>query len=428
MISNRCARRSSAFTLVELLVSTVVLMIILLMLVAMVNQTSIIWRTSSSKVEQFRAARIAFESINRNLSQATLNSYYDYVMSKDPIPIPTKYIRQSDLRFVVGKASELVPTAGGAKPPLSGPTHAVFFHAPAGFVSGDTETQDTDPNKATLVPKPSVYSEMRGLLNTWGYFIEYGSDYNYRPTFLNTAATGFTPPPERYRYRLMEFMVPADQMQTYWHTSIQNNNTAYTDMDWFDHFLTLSATPPPSGGTTASTEVRPVHMLAENIVGLILRPQLSPVDQKKLIETGLDPNLAPSYSYNSGQQTDSTNPQVDPKNQLPPIVQVTMIAIDEASATRVARNNSANPDSAPSEFAPLANQLFQASAVKPAASQNPQSGVTASSYTADLNTLLYGSPDGNSSTNPGQGLVNKHIAYRVFTTNVSLRAAKWSRD
>src|ERR1043165_3679421 len=97
--------RPPAFTLIEVMVSTSLLAILLMILLGIVNQTSATWRYSVSKVEQFRGARQAFESMTRRLSQATLNTYWDY----DPPPPkpPLKYIRQSDLRFVSGSAQVL---------------------------------------------------------------------------------------------------------------------------------------------------------------------------------------------------------------------------------------------------------------------------------------------------------------------------------
>ena len=69
---------SRAFTLVELLVAMAVLTLIMLVLVSITNSTSVIWRSTTSEVEQFRAARNAFESMTRRISQATLNTCWDY--------------------------------------------------------------------------------------------------------------------------------------------------------------------------------------------------------------------------------------------------------------------------------------------------------------------------------------------------------------
>ncbi len=70
--------RCGAFTLVELLAATSVFILLMLMLVTATNQTGEIWRRSSTKIEQFQQARRGFEVMTRRISQATLNTYWDY--------------------------------------------------------------------------------------------------------------------------------------------------------------------------------------------------------------------------------------------------------------------------------------------------------------------------------------------------------------
>ena len=96
---------------------------------------------------------------------------------------------------------------------------------------------------------------------------------------------------------------------------------------------------------------RPTHVLAENILTLILLPKLSKQDEDwRVKNAGANAvMLSPQYVY------DSTSPQapapypilnpganggadpggICPKNQLPPVIEVTMIAIDERSAERL---------------------------------------------------------------------------------------------
>jgi uncharacterized protein (TIGR02599 family) len=105
--------------------------------------------------------------------------------------------------------------------------------------------------------------------------------------------------------------------------------------------------------------------------------------------------LAPDYEYDS---TEAKSPkEINPQNQLPPLVQVTMVAIDETSAARL------SPGTRGSASAPVPdlglNRLFKKSA----------------DFDEDLKTL-------------GETLVERRLLYRVFTTHVSIRAAKWSRE
>ena len=81
-----------------------------------------------------------------------------------------------------------------------------------------------------------------------------------------------------------------------------------------------------------------MHVLAENIIALIVLPKLTPADQKK---GGFnDGSLAPTYFYNSTgldlkgttKLSTTANPTLNGTHQLPPVVEVAMVAIDETSA------------------------------------------------------------------------------------------------
>jgi len=104
--------------------------------------------------------------------------------------------------------------------------------------------------------------------------------------------------------------------------------------------------------------------------------------------------LAPSYFYDSTLK--NPVPAINPEHQLPPNVRVTMVAIDEPSAIRLAHGQTM-PDFG------LAN-LFLTNGT-----------TTAANYAADLQTLQ---------TN----LTAQHCSFRVFTSNVVIRGAKWSKQ
>jgi len=344
----------NGFTLVELLVSMAILTLLVLMLASMIDATRRTWSYTSSKVEQFRDAREAFESITRKLSQATLNTYWDY----DNPAAPTKYQRQSELRFISGNATALTGSSNS-------PTHAVFFQAPLGYVSSGSAA--------------TSYSTLDNLLNTWGYFIEFADDSLSRPSFITAQVT-----PYRSRFRLMELMEPSDTLTLYNFTSGTNGtgqfkNSIYTGHDWFTTPLGLSA--------------RPVRVLAENILALVILPKLSSADQAAGGYT--DSSLAPTYLYDT--TATASDPNLNPKNQLPPVVQVTLVALDEASYNRY-QAGTAMPD--------LVAGLFQAPG-DTTNSSNP-------GYAKDMQTLE-------------TTLRANKLNYRIFTTNVSLKAAKWSR-
>ena len=74
-ISSRTTARRAAFTLVEMLVSVTFLVILMMLVTQLVGIVQRGWVRTSSKVSQFREARLAFDLISRSLSQATLNTY-----------------------------------------------------------------------------------------------------------------------------------------------------------------------------------------------------------------------------------------------------------------------------------------------------------------------------------------------------------------
>ena len=62
------APASRAFTIVEMLVSTAILGLLMVLLLSTVDQTQRVWLRTSNKLSQFQAARTAFEAMTRNLS------------------------------------------------------------------------------------------------------------------------------------------------------------------------------------------------------------------------------------------------------------------------------------------------------------------------------------------------------------------------
>jgi uncharacterized protein (TIGR02599 family) len=368
------------FTLVELLVSTAVLLLIMAMLLSMTTQTGNLWRSTTAKIEEFRAARDAFEAMTRRISQATLNTYWDYYPNATA---PTSYIRQSDLRFISGPMTTIAPAPVA---PRQWPTQGIFFQAPLGF------SQDA-----------TTYG-LADLLNTWGYFIEFNSDAAERPTLVTPALS-----PLRYRYRLCELMQPTDAFTVYGGTTGLNSGTSrlnssgglnastYVGRDWFSNPLGLS--------DTSTSPARPVHVLAENVIALVILPKLTALDETEATKqaastTGKtydDSSLAPTYLYDStGTGMPAANLAdnvLDPKNQMPAIVEVTMVAISEASSIRLAQTNGT---SAPNFGL---SSLF----------------TDATKTSIDLNQLEL-------------NLTAMHVTYHVFSTNVAIKGAKWSRD
>lgn len=320
-----------AFSLLEMLVAIAVLGIIVVLASSLTGAIQNVWKRTSAQTEQFRSARQGLETISSRLSQATLNPYW--VVQTNSSGTPVRYERQSDLRFL---SSNTNPT------PSAQPGSALFFQAPTGFYTNSANT-------------------LNAALNTWGYFVEYDSDAsynNYRPAFLAAGAA-------KYRFRLVEFLDPSDGLRIFQDTS---GRPSYTGTAWF-------STPLGTPGTR--------RVLAENIVALIALPRLSSV------EDASGTALAPGYTYDS--TSSNSVAKLNPKHQLPPIVDIAVVAIAESSAGRITWGSS------PPNFG--ASSLFT----------NP------ANMDADLETLR-------------KNIEAQGLSAQVFRTSVPIAAARWSTE
>lgn len=309
-----------AFTILELMVAATVFVLILSMVLGVISQTSSVTQSASQKISAFQSARAAFDIMARNVSQATLNAYWDY----DAYP-PTRYLRKSELHFLIGK-SGVSPFPG-----TSGSGQALFFQAPSG-VTGNSAT----------------YGGLETLLNAMGYFVDYG--------IQEALPAPFPTPAPVYRYRLMQAVQPTENLAVY----------ASTTGDAWVSGMANTAAP-----------------IADNVICLIVWPRRSPED---------DPDglaLSSNFDYDSRKDALSI-PQPSTANQLPPAVQLTIVAMDEKSAARVCVTSSP-----PSEIANSLTGLFQ----------------TTANYTDDLATL------------EGRLAANK-INFRTFSSTFAIRESK----
>lgn len=269
--NTRPNRRAGALTLVELLVSMAVFSLVVVLLAGVLARTEEVNRSVSSQVYQFREARRAFDLMTTVLEQATLQTYWDFdYVRTGGRQVPSAYVPRSDLRFVAGQAGELLDGGDG----LAFPGHALFFHAHTGF--------SREPGNAGF----------NGLLNSWGFFVEYGDDSAELPGFLEQGADRLP------LFRLIEMRQPAEQV------SIFRDGVA--DDRWF-------RSPPPADR----------RVLAENILLLLVLP-LAP---------GQEPDdAAASYDFDSAGIL-WPQPRV---HQLPARVGLTLVALDPGAAGRLA--------------------------------------------------------------------------------------------
>jgi uncharacterized protein (TIGR02599 family) len=368
--------------MVELLVASAILSLIMVLTLQITSSTNSIWQRTRSRIDTFQESRAAFEAMTRNISQAMLNPYWDYVYGNGASSSPTGYARQSELHFVSGQSATLLKLVNGTdQNQLRTATQCIFFQAPLGLSQSPTTTTAT----ATAAPP------LPSLLNVTGYFLEYGDDSKFRPGFLANNPLI----PLRKRFRLMEMSQPSESLTVY-NWTVQTNVTKLNN--WFVDPLNLDAKATGVGG---STRVR--RPLAENIIALVILPKRSENDG---ITTSADgttsklPEIAPKYTYDSRLYLTKPGDSLAPttRNQLPPLVKVAMVAIDETSAARLA--NGAKDATTPPDFG-LA-QLFQQS----------QYGAGLTDDLATLEKAL--NSDAHRAT------------YRIFSTDVSILQAKWS--
>jgi uncharacterized protein (TIGR02599 family) len=246
----------------------------------------------------------------------------------------------------------------------------MFFQAPLGY------TRDATAGAINL----------DNTLNSLGYFVEFGSDQDFLPTFLSSSVK------PRYRYRLMQFFQPAEKMAVY--AENWTGRAAGAKAVWFGDPLAL----PLSG----AAEVRPASVLADNVLFLILRPKRS---DKEFAAANPKPRpIAKDYVYDSRPASailPANYGDYPSRHQLPPIVAVTLVAIDETSANRLESRFGATP---PLQALGIGN-LFQ--------QENDTNDPN--TYSADLQTLK-------------DKLTENRITFRIFETEVMLRSSKWTKD
>ncbi|MEZ0254531.1 MAG: hypothetical protein ACAI37_04600 [Chthoniobacter sp.] len=378
----------AAFTLVELLVSMVLLILVVAIVLQMSDQTGKIWRSSAAKIQAFQEARAGFEAMTRKLGQATLNTYYDYYDVKnrprksltgaDLVNFtPTRYDRISDLHFISGQASTLLQASSKT---VVTQTHAVFFQAPLGYSVS--------------------YQRLDNALNSCGYFLQFDDAPEMVPDHVSKTP-GYQP---RFRFRLMELMQRTEQSGIY-------DPAAKTPNAWFTD--------------NAATSSR---VLAENVIALVLMPKLSPREDDPK-GTGKGVSIAPNYNYNSridlaaandaswvgatpafppdqftAYASDGTLAHASRHHQLPPTMRVAMIVVDEASANRLQGTGSA----VPAAIDLRATGLF----------------TDAANMDADIQAVedICNAKTGNLTAN------RQRLTYRVFSTEILMREAKWSND
>jgi uncharacterized protein (TIGR02599 family) len=378
----------AAFSLVELMVSVAVLSLLMMLVFQMLDETQKTWSRAKGMVSSFKDARDGFEAMNRNVSQATLNTYIGYDTASATSPIPRKFARKSELHFVSGPASELLENAEGR----TRLTHAIFFQAPLGYQTFETRSRSGN--------RKDAYGELDSLLNGWGYFVEFGSDRVDRPQFLNTLSP---PVAERYRFRLMEFRQPAEATTIYQYKLEDNRPTQEEKTwEWFRSRKFGIEHPANNDPQGSIGDIRTTRPLADNIIALIISPRLAENDIAASEDNTSDfrfkdaTDIAPDYLYDSRRfHSENDDRARYSRHQIPPVLRVTMVAIDEVDAVRYAAQN---PGASVPKYAPTEKDWFSEE----------------KNYGKDLEKL-------------SEGLNAVGIRFRVFTSNIRMREGNFQR-
>lgn len=401
--SSRQRRSSSsqAFTLVELMVSVSILVILMLVVSNFIGLVQRTWVRTNSNVSQFREARIAFDIMTRTISQATLNAYWqadtELVATDnlgDKILRGKAFKRVSELQFVcgpsVGSAARALFDAGSAQ---SFPGHGVFFQAPLGvtrlvYNAGNDQIANTE--------------NMVNLLCGRGYFVSWGGDEAFRPAFLESKGV-----PERFRLRLMEFRPTSDKNPIYapgyrLEEADNGTGTILNSKNWFRQATDALGRTTSANQQTAqegsaedaqsASFTRPV---AENILALIISPQIQTIGENNASNPY---EIAPDYFYDStlrGTNLGSNYGEQGTQHLLPPLLRVTMVALDARGGERLSDPN---------------NEDFRNEVITAVTSRF----TTAANYQTDLEQLE-------------NDLISKRLAYRVFTSTIALKGARWSK-
>lgn len=394
--NGKCPSSLRAFTILELLIASVVFLVIVGVVLNFTDQTGKIWRGATAKIQAFQEARAGFDAMTRGLSQAILNPYFDYyntdhvarssLKTKNELAtfVPSTYDRMSDLHFISGQADTLL---GGVTPDIKTQTHAVFFQAPKGYAVDDQ------------------FQGLDTALNACGYFLQFDDGSAAVPDFISSSPSF----QKRYRFRMMEMTQGTEKLDVYSASAGQN--------DWFRNTATMAG---------SSTQAPNSRVIAENVIALVILPKL-PDRQDNPKGTTKGVSLAPNYNYNTRvplkktadpawpgavpdfpgdafTSVDESNKswQMSRHHQLPPVIRVLMVVLDEASAARLQGNGTTPPSAI--DFSGL--DLFK----------------DASKLSEDLQAVedICNAKPGNLTGN------TQKLNYRVFSTDIIMRQAKWS--
>jgi uncharacterized protein (TIGR02599 family) len=260
-----------AFTLLELLVGMAVLAILVVLILSATNTMSSGVRSSLKKVDAFESARVGFEMMSQGLGNAVLNPYWEY------------YDAGRNPR-TAGNASVFVPARYGRQSDL----HFMIRDISSTGIPGGWDTV----GHGVFFQAPGGDGDAAQTIGAEGYFVAFGED----PTF--PGISGLDNPK---RFRLYRWSQPPAEL----------------DVDPVSGRINADAGDAPWILPTSN-----VHPVADNIITLVARVPSTAA------------RVTDDYFWNSRQPWTGDD-QPNQMHQTPPMVELTMIAMDEPSAARL---------------------------------------------------------------------------------------------
>jgi uncharacterized protein (TIGR02599 family) len=297
------------FSLVEVLVSMVILSMILLVITSVIGKTQQAWKSTTATLSQFREARQAFETVSRELRQTTIKTWVDYngfgaVIGSQPSE-PTKR-GVGGLRL--GQANSIVTGLGSAS---ELPGSGVVFQVPGGLTQSAA----------------SVFQPLKWSMCKRAYFVRFSDDSSYLPAGLVDRL------PARFRYRLIEFSPPTEENDLF-----GTGGSGNAGAPW----MQVSSSAANSTATAGGQPVSRLRVVADNIIAMVMA-----ASPRRAAIGGTVTNLAQSRNPFLQYTFDSAAPQMvngfNMNQSTPGLIRLIMVAVDDESAARMIVGNS-SPD------------------------------------------------------------------------------------
>lgn len=372
------ARARTAFTLLEMIVAMSVVAIAMLVVVEAMSRVQETWRMTNTQVREAQDARAALEAMSRTITRATLNGRW----KTDDASAPSLFLRDSDLHFVCGPCDALIgPSSGTAG-------HAVFFQAPLGH---------SGPDERTGTGVKAEYDTLPGVLNAWGYFVEFAEDPAALPSFIAGDRRSLGLAAKRHRFRLMEYRQPAHELDLFQMDGSDPPESKFSQLRSQNEIYQWFTTPLKQSGESTR---RRCAVIADNVLAVIIEPQkvLASEAQTAGAAATLTSRDEDDYLYDTRRyQWDSGSAvAASTRHRLPQALKLTVIVLDERDWDKLTEDQALRTGA---ELRNTVAGLFHHPA----------------GFTSDIGAVT------------GE-LNRRRMHHRVITTTIQMPAGRWTTD